>query len=95
MSTTGAEISVGMGLESPFGRQGDLFGAAFNWSKPSSAYQGSPILEKEQSMFEVFYRIQLTGSCQLSPDVQVVVDPGDRPGGGTPVIFGLRLTTDF
>ncbi|MEE2681117.1 MAG: carbohydrate porin [Planctomycetota bacterium] len=95
MSTTAAEISVGMGLERPFGRQGDLFGAAFNWSKPSSAYEGSSILEKEQSMFEVFYRIQLTGSCQLTPDIQVVLDPGLRSSSATPVVLGLRLTTDF
>ena len=26
-------------------------------------------------MFEVFYRIQLTGSCQLTPDIQVIPTP--------------------
>ena len=92
MSSITSQFSCGVGVERPFGRRGDLFGAAFNWSRPSDGLAG-PV--GEQSMFEVFYRIQLTGSCQLSPDVQVVVDPGDRPGGGTPVIFGLRLTTDF
>ena len=95
MSTTNAELSVGMGVESPFGRQGDLFGAAFNWSKPSSMFENSPTPVKEQSMFEVFYRIQLTGSCQLTPDIQVVLDPGLRGSSATPVILGLRLTTDF
>ena len=95
MSATTAELSVGMGLETPFGREGDLFGAAFNWSKPSAVFQGSSTLEKEQSMFEVFYRIQLTGSCQLTPDIQVILDPGLRSESATPVVLGLRLTTDF
>ena len=95
MSATSAELSVGMGLERPFGRSGDLFGAAFNWSKPSAEFDNSTMLVKEQSMFEIFYRIQLTGSCQLTPDIQVVVDPGLRSGSATPVILGLRLTTDF
>ncbi|MEC8560012.1 MAG: carbohydrate porin [Planctomycetota bacterium] len=95
MSATNAEVSVGIGLEEPFGREGDLFGAAYNWSKPSSILADSTLQEREQSIFEVFYRIQLTGSCQLSPDIQVVVDPGLRSGNETSVVLGLRLTTDF
>ena len=98
MSTIESEVSCGIGLERPLGREGDLFGVAFNWSRPSSALGPAPgSLEppSEQTMMELFYRIQLTGSCQLTPDIQVVFDPGNRPSGSTPVIFGLRLTTDF
>ena len=95
MSATNAEVSVGIGLESPFGRDGDLFGAAYNWSKPSAILENGAQPEGEQSIFEVFYRIQLTGSCQLSPDIQVVLDPGLRSQSETSVVLGLRLTTDF
>jgi porin len=95
MSPIEAEFSCGLGLEDPLGRKGDLFGVAFNWSKPSKAIVALDSEISQQSMFEVFYRIQLTGSCQLSPDIQVVLDPGNRSGSSTPVIFGLRLTTDF
>jgi len=99
MSSIEAQFSIGLGLERPFGRRGDYAGAAFNWSKPSSgidaATPGFTIPPTEQSMFELFYRIQLTGSCQLTPDVQIVLDPGERSGGGSSVVFGLRLTTDF
>ena len=90
-SETTAEVSVGLGYESPFGRRGDLIGLAYNWSKPSKLLA----TERSQNLVEAFYRIQLTGSLQLSPDIQVVFDPGDRPGSETVFVFGLRLTTDF
>jgi porin len=95
MSSIESEFSCGIGIEDPIGRKGDLLGVAFNWSKPSGAMNTPSSSFSEQSMFEIFYRIQLTGSCQLSPDIQVVLDPGNRSGSSTPVIFGLRLTTDF
>jgi porin len=99
MSTIEREFSCGIGFENPFGNKGDMFGLAFNWSKPSGAINaGTPgftTAPDEQSMIEAFYRIQLTSSCQLSPDLQVVLDPGAREGGSASVILGLRLTTDF
>jgi len=98
MSEIESEFSFGIGLERPLGREGDLLGMAFNWSRPSSALP--PVAPGrngpgEQSMMELFYRIQLTSSCQLTPDLQIVFDPGDRASGSTPLIIGLRLTTDF
>ena len=94
MSRTTAGFSVGLGIENPFGdtSRGDLFGVAFNWSKPSDRL-AVPL--EEQSMLEMFYRIQLTGSCQLTPDLQVVFDPGARADSATSFVLGLRLTTDF
>ena len=50
---------------------------------------------RAQSMIEAFYRIQITGSMQLTPDIQVVFDPGMRSDAKTSVVLGLRLTTDF
>ena len=99
MSSISSQISCGIGVENPFGSRGDMCGIAFNWSRPSDGIAmnaGNPgTMMNEQSMIEAFYRIQLTGSCQLSPDVQVVFDPGARDDSSTSVIFGLRLTTDF
>lgn len=97
MSLIEQQFSVGIGVDKPFGRGGDRFGVAFNWSKPSSDFREliAPIEVDEQSMFEIFYRIQLTGSMQLSPDLQIVLDPGGASGGPTQFIFGLRLRTDF
>lgn len=94
MSSTSAQFSCGIGIEEPLGRRGDLFGVAYNWSKPSDNLQGIS-QSGSQSLVEMFYRIQLTGSLQLSPDIQIVVD-GSLPGANNyAVVFGLRLTTDF
>ena len=130
MSTVDSSIALGIGIERPFGRRGDLFGIAYNWMRPSSDIGspgtssnllGAPLLNplpttfigtpwnetdvftnrngnsdyRSQSMIEAFYRIQLTESMQLSPDVQVVFNPGARTDVDTSVVFSLRLTTDF
>ena len=64
------------------GREGDLLGVAFNWSRPSSAL-GSTVpglaVPDEQSMMELFYRIQLTSSCQLTPDLRSCSIPAIGP----------------
>lgn len=101
MSGIEQQFTCGLGVENAFGRGGDMFGIAFNWSKPSSALNdyittrlGAPP-DSEQSMMEMFYRIQLTGSMQLSPDLQVIFNPGGPGGGPTEFVLGLRLRTDF
>lgn len=83
--------NIAVGVTEPFGRRDDYFGAAFSWSKPSGAYAPE---RREELFFETFYRIQLTSSWQLSPDIQILF----RPATGDPdpiVIFGLRLRTQF
>ena len=50
---------------------------------------------RPQSMIEAFYRVQLTESMQLTPDIQVVFDPSARDDTDVSVVLGLRLTTDF
>ena len=114
MSSTNAGVSVGLGIERPFGRRNDLFGVAYNWSRPTTQTTSSPKLtfvglaynslfqptpttpiSRPQSLVEAFYRIQLTDSMQLTPDIQVVFDPSTRSDTDSVVVIGLRLTTDF
>ena len=64
---------------------------AYNWSKPSDLLPD----QRSQSLVEAFYRIQLTDSMQLTPDIQVVFDPSTRSDTDSVVVIGLRLTTDF
>ncbi|MDE1175684.1 MAG: carbohydrate porin [Edaphobacter sp.] len=52
----------------PFGRHGDMFGTAFNYSEPSAG-------KHHESVFESFYRLRLTQSVDLGPDVEVSVHP--------------------
>ena len=88
------------------GTAAGLFGASFN--PIPTTFIGTPWNETDvfadardgsnpgpQSMIEAFYRIQLTDSMQLTPDVQVVINPGVRNDVDTSVVFSLRLTTDF
>ena len=52
----------------PFGRHGDMFGAAFNYSEPSAG-------KHHESVFESFYRLRLTQSIDLGPDIEVSIHP--------------------
>ena len=90
------ELSVGVSIVRPFGRPDDDFGIAFAWTKPNNNY-GNEIPGSEPqsaSVLETFYRLQLTNSLQLSPDLQVSFDPAS--GDGSPVVaLGLRLKMQF
>ena len=83
--------TVVLGWLNPFGRNDDMFGVGVNWTKPSSDFI-TP--HREEISMEMFYRLQLTSSVELSPDVQVLFQPST--GDDDPiVIFGLRLRTQF
>ena len=63
------EVAVfGLSQVYPFRRHGDMFGAAFNYSEPSSG-------KRYESVFESFYRPRLTQSIDLGPDVEVSIHP--------------------
>jgi porin len=53
----------------PFGRRGDMFGAWINITDPSHG------AKQHESLFETFYRVRLTQSLELGPDLEVSVDP--------------------
>lgn len=67
-------------------------GLAYN---ETNVFADTSARPRPQSMIEAFYRIQLTESMQLSPDIQVIFKPGTRSDVETSVVLGLRLTTDF
>ena len=67
-------------------------GLAYN---ETNVFANTSAPPRPQSMIEAFYRIQLTESMQLSPDIQVIFKPGTRSDVDTSVVLGLRLTTDF
>ena len=91
LSTIEQIANIAVGVREPFGRRNDYFGVALSWSKPTSAYSPQ---RREEQMLETFYRIQLTESLQLTPDLQVLFQPAT--GDPDPVvIFGLRLRMQF
>ncbi len=90
VSPASQELTFGGLIENTFNRHGDAAGIALGWTKPSVPG------EREQKTLEAFYRLRLTGSMELSPDIQMVVDP-TNPAASTGVtwVFGLRSKIKF
>lgn len=68
----------------PFGRRGDMFGAAINLTEPSRGGHWHEFL------FETFYRVRMTRSLELGPDLQVDVHPANHPTAYATTLLGLR-----
>lgn len=68
----------------PFGRRGDMFGASINITDPSH------VAKHHESLFETFYRVRMTRSLELGPDVQVDIHPTNAVKAYTTVLLGIR-----
>ena len=77
--------TLGVAQVHPFGRRGDMFGAAFNYTDPTR------IGIHRESMFESFYRLRLTQSMALGPDVEVSIHPTYAAKAYTPTLLGIRM----
>ena len=63
------EYGIGLAQVHPFGRRGDMFGAVFNYIEPNVP------AKHHESVFESFYRLRLTQSVELGPDIEVSIHP--------------------
>lgn len=72
----------------PFGRHGDMFGAAFNYSEPSAG-------KHHESVFESFYRLRLTQSIDLGPDIEVSIHPTYATKAYTTTLLSARMRIIF
>ena len=92
---SGANIDVrrsavlGVGVEQPFGQEDNLFGMGLGWGEPTDRKK------RDQYVFETFYRFQLTRDTQLTPDLQLIVNPADNPRQDVIAVGGIRLRTLF
>lgn len=82
-----ALASLGLGVEEPLGRKDDFAGVAAGWNDPNSSLEGS----RQQYVMEAFYRLQLTPTMQLTPDVQLIFDPSNNDETDLIAVFGVRL----
>jgi len=66
-------LSLGFGISDPLRYSGDFFGVAFAW--------GDPVEDslRSQVVFETLYRIQLSSIAQLTPDLQLIINPTNNP----------------
>jgi porin len=88
---TAIKDSYGIGLAHvhPFGRRGDMFGAAFNYTQPNLPGK------YHESVFESFYRLRLTQSVEIGPDVEVSVHPTYATKAYTTTLLGARMRIIF
>lgn len=68
----------------PFGRRGDMFGAAFNLTDPSHTAL------HHESQFETFYRVRMTRSVEFGPDLEVDIHPTNAQKAYSTTLLGLR-----
>ena len=73
----------------PFGRRGDMFGASINITDPSHA------AKHHESLFETFYRVRVTQSLELGPDLEVSIHPTNSARVYTTALLGMRMRIIF
>ena len=80
---------LGLARVHPFGRRGDMFGAAFNYSQPNLPSK------RHESVFETFYRLRLTQSVRIGPDLEVSIHPTYADKAYTTTLLGARMEVIF
>jgi len=76
---------IGVAQMKPFGRRGDMFGLALVHSEPNIA------AHHHESVIESFYRLRLTQSVDLGPDLEVSIHPTNASKTYTSALLGLRM----
>ena len=80
-------MSTGIGYQPKPG--GHLFGLGLNWSQPNADTYGSSLIHKNQYLGELFARIQLSQRIAITPNAQLVLNPGLSSQDGI-FLFSLR-----
>jgi porin len=83
------EYGLGLAQVHPFGRRGDMFGAAFNYSEPNAPGK------HHESIFESFYRLRLTQSVEVGPDMEVSIHPTYATRAYTTTLLSARMRIIF
>ncbi|MSR29475.1 MAG: hypothetical protein EXS03_07885 [Phycisphaerales bacterium] len=87
------EFTVGMSMDNCFGRKRDGFGVAWGYTTAPQETLGV------QTVTELYYRVQLTDSIQITPDIQVITNPTDPLAGTSQgysvFVFGIRALVHF
>jgi porin len=80
---------IGLARVHPFGRRGDMFGLAVNYSEPNRP------AKRHESIFESFYRLRLTQSVRIGPDLEVSIHPAYAAKAYTTTLLGARMEISF
>ena len=82
-------FDAGMVNIRPFGRRGDMFGVSINVTDPSHG------AKQHESLSETFYRLRLTQSVEVGPDLEISVHPTNSPKRYTTALLGTRMRIIF
>ncbi len=92
-SDTGTSIrqtdGLGVAQTHPFGRTGDMFAASFSYTVPN--HPG----KHHESVVESFYRLRLTKSISIGPNVEVSVHPTYAVKTYTTTVLSARMQVIF
>jgi porin len=83
------EYGIGLAQIHPFGRRGDMFGAALNYSQPNAP------AKHHESIVETFYRLRLTQSVEVGPDLEVSIHPTYATRAYTTTLVSARMRVIF
>ena len=83
-----ASISAGLGWQPVPGPGRDVLGFGINWGRPNADSFGAGL--EDQWTAELFYRLNVTRTFALTPDVQVIVNPALAPDKDVIGLLGLR-----
>ena len=81
--------SLGLTNVRPFGRRGDMFGVSVNYIQPTRTGK------RHESIAETFYRLRLTKSIEVGPDMQVSINPMYAAKAYTSVLLNARMRIIF
>jgi porin len=81
--------TLGIAQVQPFHRRGDMFGSSFSWSEPANPAR------HHESISESFYRLRLTQSLEIGPDVEVSIHPTYAVRAYTTTLLGVRMRIIF
>jgi porin len=66
-----------------------MFAASFSYTEPNHSGR------HHESAFEIFYRLRLTQSTGLGPDLEVSVHPTNAIKAYATAVLGMRLESIF
>jgi porin len=79
-------ISTGFGY-SPH-RKDDRFGLGLHWGRPNREIYGST--GDDQFTIETYYRLQVLKHLQITPDIQLLLNPALNPDEDRVWVFSIR-----
>lgn len=105
VTTSNFAVSAGFSIENFLGRQGDAIGFGASWSKITelgrfqagyAAVPGGPgefVPTGNQTFMELYWRVNVTDTVQISPVLQYITD--NASGVGKSWIWGIRSVWSF